>query len=232
MNFPKKILLVEDDESLGFVVKDNLEMNGFEVFLEKDGISAWESFQKNKYHICLVDVMLPKMDGLNLVEKIRKVDQKSPIMFLTAKSQKEDKIAGFKLGCDDYLTKPFSIEELVFRIEAILKRTAGTEKKEEEKHIYHIGDIAFDCQNLTLVHNSKKVHNITKREGDLLKMLILGMPNVVRREDILNQLWGDDDYFKGRSLDVFITRLRKYLKIDGSIKIENIHGVGFRLKIS
>ncbi|WP_020532120.1 response regulator transcription factor [Flexithrix dorotheae] len=228
----KKILLVEDDESLGFVVKDNLEMNGYEVFLEKDGISAWESFQKNKYHICLVDVMLPKMDGLNLVEKIRKVDQVSPIMFLTAKSLKEDKIAGFKLGCDDYLTKPFSIEELVFRIEAILKRTGNIGTKVEEKQIYQVGKIAFDSQNLTLTLNSKVIHNITKREGDLLKMLIQDMPNIVKREDILNQIWGDDDYFKGRSLDVFITRLRKYLKVDDSIKIENIHGVGFRLKIS
>lgn len=228
-----RVLLVEDDESLGFVVKDNLEFNGFEVDLQKDGLAAKEQFGRKEYDICVFDVMLPKMDGFTLAEHVRNVNKQIPIIFLTAKSLKEDRIKGFKLGGDDYLTKPFSVEELILRMEVFLRRSSASEDdpdQEPETSSFEIGKYNFDYKNLRL-NLDDQTRDLTQREGDLLKMLVIQKNNLVPREQILTQLWGEDDYFKGRSMDVFISRLRKYLKDDETLKIKNVHGVGFRLEI-
>lgn len=221
------ILLVEDDDNLGFVVKDNLELNGFGVDWHRTGKAGQIAFGKNGYDLCILDVMLPEMDGFTLAESIRTSGSEVPIIFLTAKSLKEDRIRGFKLGGDDYLTKPFSIEELVLRMEVILKRSG--KKTSKVTHIQVIGRYSFDTKNLKLTCDDCDTE-LTQREGDLLKLLLQHKNNVVSREKILIELWGDDDYFKGRSLDVFITRLRKCLQQDQQIRIVNVHGVGFRLE--
>ena len=229
-----RVLLVEDDESLGFVVKDNLEFNGFEVDLMKDGLAAKDQFGLKEYDICVFDVMLPKMDGFTLAEHVRTVNKQIPIIFLTAKSLKEDRIKGFKLGGDDYLTKPFSVEELILRMEVFLRRSTNAQEEdgssEPETSSFEVGNYSFDYKNLRLSINDD-TRDLTQREGDLLKMLVIQKNNLVPREQILTQLWGEDDYFKGRSMDVFISRLRKYLKDDERLKIKNVHGVGFRLEI-
>lgn len=223
-----KILLVEDDDSLGFVVKDNLEQEGYHIDLQITGKAGQKAFQENQYDICIFDVMLPEMDGFTLAEFVRSSGSDVPIIFLTAKSLKEDRIKGLKLGADDYLTKPFSIEELVLRIEAILKRTG--KKTIAATNIHTIGKYVFDTKNLKL-NFENEVQDLTHREADLLAFLVQNKNETQSREKILIAIWGDDDYFKGRSLDVFITRLRKYLNKDANIKLTNVHGVGFRLDI-
>jgi DNA-binding response OmpR family regulator len=223
-----KILLVEDDDSLGFVVKDNLEQEGYEIDLQTTGKLGQTAFQKNQYDICILDVMLPEMDGFTLAEYIRGTGNQVPIIFLTAKSLKEDRIKGLKLGADDYLTKPFSIEELILRIEAILKRTGKKTSQNTDTHI--LGKYTFDTKNLKLYFN-EIAQDLTHRESDLLNFLVQNKNETIPRDKILIAIWGDDDYFKGRSLDVFITRLRKYLSQDPSIKLTNVHGVGFRLDV-
>jgi DNA-binding response OmpR family regulator len=222
-----KILLVEDDESLGFVIKDNLEQAGFEVDLQKNGKLALGAFQINIYDIGILDVMLPEMDGFTLSENIKKSNADFPIIFLTAKSLNEDRIKGLKLGADDYISKPFNMEELVLRIEAILKRAGKKTTQNGQK--YKLGKYEFDAKNLKLILNEKE-QSLTHRESDLLMLLIENKNQTINRETILVALWGNDDYFKGRSLDVFITRLRKYLCNDNTIKLTNVHGVGFRLE--
>lgn len=221
-----KILLVEDDLNLGFVIQDNLKQAGYKVHLSQDGKEGLNAFNESSYQMCLFDVMLPKKDGFSLAEDVRKINPEMPIIFLTAKSQTEDKIKGFKAGADDYITKPFSMDELLLRIEALLKRTGGFLKS---KDIYDLGNYRFDVQNYTLDLEgvSKK---LTKKEAEILKILSEQKGKVVERELILNMVWGDDSYFNGRSLDVFITKLRKYLKDDKAIAIKNIHGVGFSLE--
>jgi DNA-binding response OmpR family regulator len=223
-----KILLVEDDDSLGFVVKDNLEQEGYQIDLQTTGKLGQTAFQKNQYDICILDVMLPEMDGFTLGEYIRSTGNQIPIIFLTAKSLKEDRIKGLKLGADDYLTKPFSIEELILRIEAILKRTGKKSSQNIDTHI--IGKYIFDTKNLKLYFDNIP-QDLTHRESDLLNFLVQNKNETIPRDKILIAIWGDDDYFKGRSLDVFITRLRKYLSQDPTIKLTNVHGVGFRLDI-
>ncbi|MEQ9426330.1 MAG: response regulator transcription factor [Cyclobacteriaceae bacterium] len=224
----RSILLVEDDDNLGFVIKDNLEIGGYEVKLCENGELAWEAFCKGKFDLCILDVMLPKMDGFTLAERIRSNNDQVPVLFLTAKSMKEDKIHGFKIGADDYITKPFSIEELLLRIEVFLRRTNRNDL-DHESH-FEIGKYAFDFTNLKLTINGSE-KGLTKREAELLKLLCLNQQSVVKRGDILNRIWGDDDYFNGRSLDVFISKLRKYLRDDPSIEIANYHGVGFKLEM-
>lgn len=221
-----KILLVEDDLNLGFVIQDNLKQAGYKVHLSQDGKEGLNAFNEDDYHMCLFDVMLPKKDGFSLAEDVRKINPEMPIIFLTAKSQTEDKIKGFKAGADDYITKPFSMDELLLRIEALLKRSGGLLKSRD---VHQIGKYQFDVQNYTLDldGHSKK---LTKKEAEILKILSEQKGKVVERELILNMVWGDDSYFNGRSLDVFITKLRKYLKDDESIAIKNIHGVGFSLE--
>jgi len=219
------ILYVEDDETLAFVTKDNLEENGYQVDHYEEGKAGLAAFNKNYYDLCILDVMLPNMDGFQIAEEIRKYNSEIPILFLTAKSLKEDRIHGLKLGADDYITKPFSIEELILKIEIFLKRKSITKAT---LSALTIGRFTLDHQNLKLAGDGKE-ENLTQKEADLMKMLIENKGNTLRREQILKKLWGENDYFLGRSMDVFISRLRKYLKSDLSLKIENIHGVGFRL---
>lgn len=223
-----KILLAEDDLNLGFVVQDQLKMNGFTVHLATDGKEGLKKFNSDKYHLCILDVMMPEKDGFSLAKDIRKIDKNIPILFLTAKSQIEDKIEGFKVGGDDYLTKPFSSEELTLRIRALLKRANIEVEKDED--VFAIGNYQFDTNNYNLNHpNFQK--KLTKKEADILKLLCKNKNKVLPRDIVLNSVWGQDDYFVGRSLDVFITKLRKYLKEDESISISNVHGVGFKLEI-
>ena len=227
MSMQTEILLVEDDASLGFIVKDNLEMKGWNIDLLTDGFSGWEAFKRKKYSLCILDVMLPKIDGFALAENIRKVNGEVPILFLTARATKEDKIAGFKKGADDYITKPFSIEELQYRVAVFLKRSGTTS-------IQHgpvaLGKFVFDPHNFTLAINDD-VTELTRMEADLLKMFLAQKGILIKREEILKTIWNSDDVFLGRSLDVFISKLRKYLKADANIEIVNQFGVGFRLDI-
>jgi DNA-binding response OmpR family regulator len=223
----KKILLVEDDQNLGFVIKDNLEMKGYEVHWYQDGQQAWAAYASLLPDLCLLDIMLPKMDGLTLASKIREGDKIIPIIFLTAKSMQEDKFAGFEIGADDYITKPFSIKELLYRVEVFVKRSKILEA---EDHMIVLGKFRFDPEVFKLIHEEGEI-KLTRREAEILYFLYRRANAVVKREDLLLALWGEDDYFKGRSLDVFISKIRKYLSADPSIQIENVHGVGFKLKV-
>lgn len=225
-----KILLVEDDISMGFLLSEYLEDNGFEVKLCKDGESGLNTWKSNSFDFCVFDVMLPKIDGFSLAKIVREKDKNVPIIMLTAKSMKEDKIHGFNLGVDDYITKPFDEEELICRIKAVLNRVelkgGGTEIS-----TFTIGGYKFDYQNQLLEYgnNSKR---LTKKENEVLKLLCLSKSKITKRDDILVKVWGESDYFTGRSLDVFITKLRKYLKEDTKIKIEGIPTVGYILSDS
>lgn len=225
----KKILYVEDDPNLAFATKDNLEQFDYDIVHAQDGAEALELFGKQHFDICVLDVMLPKMDGFTLAENIRKSDSQVPILFLTARALQEDKIKGLQLGGDDYITKPFSIEELRLRIDVFLRRSKPSLISEEKKDIGKVGAYTFDFDKLTLSINGS-VQNLTFREGEVLKYLAERVNQVIRRDDLLKAIWGDDDYFMGRSLDVFISRLRKYLSQDPEIKIDNIHGVGFKMR--
>jgi len=224
----ERILYVEDDESLSFITKDQLEMEGYDVTLAVNGKEAWSLFRKAEFDICLLDVMLPQLDGFELGRKIRSVSKHIPIIFLTAKSMQEDKMEGFLLGGDDYVTKPYSFEELKFRINVFLRRRKLIE--EAPKEALHVGDYLFDYPNLDLSLNGQ-TRGLTQREADILYYLASRPNQVIRRSDILEDIWGKDDYFYGRSLDVFISRLRKYLNDDSTISIENVHSVGFKLNI-
>lgn len=221
-----RILYVEDDKNLSFVIKDNLEIEGFDVRHFSDGKEAWKNFCKEKYDLCLLDVMLPEMDGFSLAEKIRTQNLQIPIIFLTAKSLQDDKIAGLKIGGDDYITKPFSIEELTLRIKVFLKRP-NVQASVANSDVHSCGLYQFNFQELSLKSPSRS-HQLTHREAEVLKYLCEHPNQIIKREEILTRIWGRDDYFLGRSLDVFITRIRKMLADDPRIKIENIHGVGFR----
>jgi DNA-binding response OmpR family regulator len=225
-----RILLVEDDTSLGFIISDQLRSDGYNVTLCSDGVEGLQKFSEEKFHLCIFDVMMPKKDGFTLARDIRKVDQNIPILFLTAKSSDEDKVQGFKSGGDDYLTKPFNVEELQLRVAAMLRRI-DISKGQPEPSVYNIGEYTYDTTNYELKHpNFEKV--LTKKEAQIMKMLCKSINEVVAREIILNAVWGQDDYFVGRSLDVFITKLRKYLKEDSRIQITNIHGIGFKLEVA
>ena len=224
-----KILLVEDDVNLGFVTQDNLTDHGFEVTLCEDGEKGWESFNTGDFDLCILDIMLPKKDGFSLAEQIRQKDKEVPILFLSAKAMKEDKITGFKTGADDYITKPFSIEELILRIGVFLRRS---QKQVELAQGHTIGSFSFDPANLLLHHvNSGTEKKLTQKEAEILQLFCESRDKVLKREEILQKVWGDDDYFLGRSMDVFISKLRKYLKADPAIEIINFHGVGFKLEV-
>lgn len=220
-----KILYVEDDKTLSFLTKDQLELEGFDVAHYLNGQEALKDFQKKHFDICVLDVMLPLMDGFTLAEEIRKINDAVPIIFLTAKSMQEDKIRGLKLGADDYISKPFSMEELVLKVKIFLKRK-GIDTSENNH--FTLGIFQYDHKNLKLTSKDTE-DKLTAKEGELLKFLITHPDQILKREMILKNLWGENDYFLGRSMDVFISRLRKYLKPDNTLKIETIHGVGFRL---
>lgn len=222
-----KILYAEDDETLAFLTKDNLEQHGYDVTHCSDGNFCLEQFKSAAFDICILDIMLPKMDGFELATEIRKRNADIPIIFLSAKTLKEDRIKGLRLGADDYLVKPFSIEELLLKIEIFLKRSQ--KNKALEKPLYHVGKYAFDPANFTVYNDVEKI-SLTQRESELLQLFLDNKNVVLKREEILKSLWGDDDYFMGRSLDVFISRLRKILVNEPGISIENLHGIGFRFK--
>ena len=221
-----KILLAEDDVNLGFVIRDNLEQHGFAVELCQDGEAAFSMFQSAAYDICILDVMMPRMDGFTLATRIRENNNQIPILFLTARTLKEDKLKGFMLGGDDYITKPFSIEELILRINVFVRRSKAKHAVSKEK--MQLGKYTFDYENLMLSCENKE-QRLTQMEADILQFLCERKSEVVKRSEILEAIWGEDDYFSGRSLDVFISKLRKYLNEDESIKITNHHGVGFKI---
>jgi DNA-binding response OmpR family regulator len=222
-----RILYVEDDETLSYLTRDNLELIGYSVTHVGNGLDALAIFKENNFDLCIIDIMLPAMDGYTLTEEIRKINKEIPILFLTARLLDEDRIKGFKTGADDYITKPFSIKELSLRIEVFFKRRKIFE--DNTSGVISISNSRFDYSNLVIHCNSKEI-NLTQREGELLKYFISNKNKVLKRDEILKDIWGDDDYFLGRSLDVFVSRLRKMVKDDPGIVFENIHGVGFRLK--
>jgi two-component system OmpR family response regulator len=222
-----KILLCEDDTNLGMVLKNYLELNDYDVILERDGRLGLAAFQREKFDICLLDVMMPNMDGFTLGEEIRDVDPDMPLFFLSAKTMKEDIIAGYKLGADDYITKPFDSEVLLLKIKAILKRNEE-ENRINENIEFDLGSFHFNPKLRELSHNGI-MQTLSPKENELLKMLAEHKNDLLPREQALKRIWGSDTYFNGRSMDVYIAKLRKYLKDDTNIEIVNIHGNGFRL---
>ena len=221
-----KILLCEDDENLGMLLREYLQAKGFVAELCADGEAGFKAFLKTKFDICVLDVMMPKKDGFTLAQEIRSANTDVPIIFLTAKTLKEDILEGFKLGAADYITKPFSMEELVFRIEAILRRTKG--KKSRESTVYRLGQFTFDTQK-QLLQIGEKQTKLTTKENELLALLCSHSNEILQRDFALKTIWIDDNYFNARSMDVYITKLRKHLKDDPQIEIINIHGKGYKL---
>lgn len=231
------ILLVEDDLNLGFLLSDFLETEGYKVKLCRDGESGLRAFERSDYDLCLLDVMMPKRDGFTLAEMIREKNEDAPIIFLTAKSLKEDKLKGFKIGCDDYITKPFDEQLLLCRINAVMKRAIGDNAipsfdlgEFDDVQSFQIGSFHFDSSRQELILGDK-VRRITEKENEVLRLLCLRQNQILKRDEALMAIYGEADYFLGRSFDVFITKLRRYLKPDPSICIENIFGVGFMLKV-
>jgi DNA-binding response OmpR family regulator len=223
-----KVLLAEDDLALGYVIKDNLSDAGYDVVLCPDGQAAIDKFDKNEFDICLLDVMMPNKDGFAVAKKIRQQSDIVPILFLTAKSLEEDRIRGFETGADDYIIKPFSMQELLMRMDVFLRRT---KKMHSEKAVsFIVGNLRFSYTDLQLVIG-KETFNLTQKEADLLKFLCEHSNRILKREEVLLNVWGKDDYFLGRSMDVFITKLRKYFKTDPNINLETIHGIGFRFNV-
>ncbi len=222
-----RILLAEDDPDLGNILAQYLEMQGFVVSLARDGEEAWEHFNKVIPTICILDVMMPKMDGFELAEKISKHNSDIPFIFLTAKSLKEDRIRGLKIGADDYITKPFEVDELVLRINNILKRSGSGIQEANE---FRIGLVQFNYQELEL-KTPEGNHKLTLKEAMLLKYLLQHENKLVKREEILTEVWGENDYFLGRSMDVFVSRLRKYLASEESVSIETVRGTGFIFRL-
>ncbi len=223
-----KILLCEDDENLGMLLREYFQAKGFDVNLMPDGEAGYQSFINEKYDICILDVMMPKKDGFTLAQDIRKVNSIVPIVFLTAKSLKEDVLEGFKIGADDYITKPFSMEEMLFRIEAIMRRTSG--KKNKNGNEFRLGKMVFDAQKQLLISEAKTV-KLTTKESELLSLLVQNVNNILERNYALKTIWVEDNYFNARSMDVYITKLRKLLKDDPDVEIINIHGKGYKLII-
>lgn len=227
-----KILLVEDEQNFGDVLRSYLEMHDFDITLAKDGVDGLEAFRKGDFDLCILDVMMPKKDGFTLAADIRNLNKEIPIIFLTAKNMKEDVLQGFKVGADDYISKPFNSEVLLARINAILKRMSGRIVPEvEDVKIFKIGKYSFNfpLRILTLEGDENFNEKLSPKEAELLKMFALKINDVVTRAEALTKIWGEDSYFTARSMDVFVTKLRKYLKEDTNLEIVNIHGNGFQL---
>lgn len=222
----QRILLCEDEESLGMLLREYLQAKGYDAELYLDGESGYKAFVKGHFDMCLLDVMMPKMDGFSLAREIRIVNQEVPIIFLTAKNLKDDILEGFKLGADDYLTKPFSMDELVYRMEAIMRRVRG--KNQKVQTVYQIGKFTFDTQRQILSFGDEQT-KLTTKESELLALLCSHSNEVLERELALKTIWIDDNYFNARSMDVYITKLRKHLRADDRIEINNVHGKGYRL---
>ena len=226
MNDRFSILLCEDDENLGMLLREYLNAKGYSTDLCPDGDAGYKAFVKNRYDMCVLDVMMPKKDGFTLAKEIRQANAEVPIVFLTAKTLKEDVLAGFKLGADDYLTKPFSMEELTLRLDAILRRTHG--KKTKESNIYQIGRFSFDSQKQVLTLDDEQI-KLTTKESELLALLCIHGGDILQRDIALKTVWTDDNFYNARSMDVYVTKLRKHLKADPSLEIKNIHGKGYKL---
>jgi DNA-binding response OmpR family regulator len=225
---PVKILLAEDDTNLGRLLKEYMEAKGYQVKLSSNGKEAFDAFKKEEFDLCLFDVMMPVKDGFTLAKEIRSIKPEIPIVFLTAKSMKEDTIEGFNSGADDYITKPFSMEELLLRLRAILKRTHAQSIQQSNQTEFTIGKFKFNYQTQALELNEKK-QKLTSKEADLLKLLCINKNAVLDRSFALNSIWKDDSYFNSRSMDVYIAKLRKYLSDDNKVEIVNVHGKGFKL---
>lgn len=233
----KKILLVEDDQNFGDVLKSYLEMHDFDVNLATDGIEGFDKYRRSQYDLCIFDVMMPRKDGFTLAREIRERDTDMPIIFLTAKNLKQDVLEGFKIGADDYISKPFNSEELLLRIHAILKRASKPLDPKEELKEFEIGNYHFNYPLRVLKYNTedgedKDKEKLSPKEAHLLRLFCINKNEVLTRTEALTKIWGEDNYFTARSMDVFVTKLRKYLKKDQRIEIENIHGNGFRLVIN
>ncbi len=231
-----RILLVEDDQNFGDVLRSYLEMHEYDVTLATDGVEGLESYQKGEFDLCIFDVMMPRKDGFTLAKEIREQDKEMPIIFLTAKTMKEDVLEGFKIGADDYISKPFNSEELLYRIQAILKRSSTKEDAKEDVKEFEIGKYHFNfpLRILTFQEGGEegdKKEKLSPKEAQLLRMFCLYMNDILPRSEALTKIWGEDNYFTARSMDVFVTKLRKYLKKDTNIEIVNIHGNGFQLLV-
>lgn len=224
-----RVLLTEDDQNFGDVLKSYLEMHDYEVDLAKDGEEGLKLFNKGEYDLCILDVMMPKMDGFTLAGKIREKNMEVPLVFLTAKTLKSDVIEGFKIGADDYITKPFNSEELLYRVQAVLKRSKKAPDPKEDLKEFNIGDYHFNYPLRHLTYKNDSKQKLSPKEAELLKMFCLFKNDVLIRSAALKKIWGEDNYFTARSMDVFITKLRKYLSKDENLEIVNIHGNGFRL---
>lgn len=225
-----KILLVEDDPNFGNVLKNYLELQGYDIHLKRDGVEGLESFMTKKYDLCILDVMMPKMDGFTLAASIRENNKQVPIIFLTAKGMKEDMLKGYRSGADDYLTKPFDTEVLLHKIEVILRRSLGISELEDQAS-FTVGKYHFDYKMRT-ISDGEQSNTLSPKEAELLRLLCMHINDLLPRQKALKLIWGDDNYFNGRSMDVFVTRLRKYLKNDPSIEINTLHGKGIRLMVS
>ena len=229
MENPVTVMVAEDDQQLAYLIRENLEDEGYEVVNCPDGETAWESFQKKQPDICLLDINMPNRDGFSLARKIRQKTDVVPIIFMTAKSMEEDKIKGFEMGADDYITKPFSMKELLLRMNVFLRRNKMLIPTISNE--IRIGKFLFYPTEMKLVHDNKTI-SLTQRESELLKFFCSHPNQALRREDILTHVWGKNDYFLGRSMDVFVTKLRKYLRSETSVNIETVHNVGFRFNMS
>jgi two-component system, OmpR family, response regulator len=225
-----RILLVEDDPNFGSILKSYLELNDFEVILKSDGKQGLSAFRNELVDICILDVMMPEMDGFTLAKEIKKSNSQVPFIFLTAKTLKSDMLEGFQAGADDYITKPFDSEVLLYKLRAILKRNTQTDENESDRKEYPVGQFIFNYALRTLNSGSETLQ-LSPKEASLLRMLCIAKDGILTRKEALEKIWGTDSYFNGRSMDVFIARLRKYLKADPSVEIANIHGNGFRLII-
>ena len=225
----KHVLLVEDDLNFGTVLRDYLNLNGYKVVLARNGLEGFEKFKKNEFDICILDVMMPYKDGFTLAKEIRSKDKTTPIVFLTAKSMKEDVLKGYKIGADDYLTKPFDAEILLKKLKVLIQRTEKSVQKTKPKSRVVIGDFIFNPRLRTLSYKKDPPTNLSPKENQLLLMLVETQNDLLSRNKALEEIWNDDNYFTSRSMDVYIAKLRKYLRKDTSLEIANIHGEGFRL---
>ena len=227
----KKILLVEDDHNFGLILRDYLTLHSYEITLAKNGIEGLEKFKKHKYDLCILDVMMPFKDGFSLATDIRSINEEIPIIFLTAKSLKEDVIKGFKIGADDYLIKPFDSEILLFKIKSIFKRKMTVNKESADKIDYVFSSYRYNSKFRELQYKSDSPITLSPKEGKLLTLLLDNINDLTTREEALIKIWNDDNYFTSRSMDVYVTKIRKYLSKDSKIKIENIHGKGFKFSV-
>jgi len=229
MKSNKKILLVEDDPNFGRILKDYLTINNYEVSLAVNGIEGFEKFNRSEFDLCILDIMMPFKDGLTLAKEIREINEAIPLIFLTAKNLKDDVLKGYKIGADDYLTKPFDSEILLAKIKSILNRKPPVNIEEKDTFEFEFSDFSFNSKLRILTHKEGESHKLSPKENQLLKMLVLNFDDLLPRDIALNKIWRDANYFTSRSMDVYIAKLRKYLDKDVSLKIINVHGEGFRL---